>query len=150
MLQKTYTRSKKKFQTLEISCLHYNNETLPFFEFFFLPQKKLKSVVHPPSTNHINTPFVLSDLCHDVTHVGTIHRHTSPLPLEWTQHKIVQIHPFLQIRSVGMFCITKILILSTPYTRANTLYVDRGPRVTHKVCNVAPVRIGFGSGPQVI
>ena len=54
MLQKTYTRSKKNFQTLEISCLHYNNETLPFFEIFFLPQKKPKSVVHPPTESHFH------------------------------------------------------------------------------------------------
>ena len=57
MLQKTYTRSKKNFKTLEFSCLHYNNETLPFFEIFFLPQKKPKSVVHPPNNNNNNKKY---------------------------------------------------------------------------------------------
>ena len=41
-------------------------------------------------------------------------------------------------------------LLNNNIQHPKTLYVDIGPWVTHKVCNVTPVKIGFGSGPQVI
>ena len=55
---KKHTPGQKKIPNFGILLSSLFTRDSPFFEFFFLPQKKLKSVVHPPistSTNHLNS-----------------------------------------------------------------------------------------------
>ena len=49
-----FSRPKKNFKTLEISKPDLNILSLPFFGIFFPPQKKLKSVVHPPKKKSVS------------------------------------------------------------------------------------------------
>ena len=61
------------------------------------------------SPRHVDLPLVMSNQCHDVTHVCRIHCDTMALPFEVVKHDVIEVDPLLKACSVSMFDVQILL-----------------------------------------
>ena len=65
------------------------------------------------SPQHVDLPLVTSNQCHDVTHIGRIHRDTLALPFEVVKHDGIEIDSFLKGCSALMLHIQILISLAS-------------------------------------
>ena len=65
------------------------------------------------SPQHVDLPLVTSNKCHDVTHVGRIHRDTMALPFEVIKHDVIEIDSLLKGCSVLMLELQILISLAS-------------------------------------
>ena len=90
-------------------------------------------------------------MCNDGTHLYTVYIVPClPFSLNGSNMRLYRFTHFCQFE-VSACLLLRSSFLAPPYIRANSLYVDKGPCVTHHIRNVVvPVWIGLGSGSYVI